>query len=119
MPKTSTYKVSLFSQGYDSKRKGGIGEDNKRGGDNKTFDKHYWQDKDCYKCGDQVHQSYHCTTVKKHKDGYDKSMKNNSSRASVKNIAKDIKKISKSFTTVKTWLQKLKEAEYNLSDSEE
>ena len=46
-------------------------------------------------------------------------MKTNAIRASVKNIAKDVKKTTKTFTTVNTQLQQLKEADSDMSDSQE
>ena len=41
------------------------------------------------------------------------------SRVSVKNLAKEVKKISRAFNTVITQLQRLKKSEYNLSESED
>ena len=84
MPKKYTSKGLSFSQGYSSKGKGGRGGDNKIDRDNKTFDKNYWRDKECYECRKQGHPTSHCTTVKKDKNDNDKSTKNNDSIASVK-----------------------------------
>ena len=60
----STSEGFSFPQVDSSKVKGGRGGDNKRGRDNKTFDKKYWKDKELYKCEKQLHPSSHCTTVK-------------------------------------------------------
>ena len=59
VPKTYASEGSSFSQVYSSKGKVG------KGGDNKNFDKNYWKDKECYKCGKQGHPESHCTTVRK------------------------------------------------------
>ena len=45
--------------------------------------------------------------------------RNTSSREIVNNLAKDVNKISRTFTTVNTKLKNLKEADYNLYDSED
>ena len=59
---------------------------------------------------------YQC---KKEKDDDDKSTKNNTRRAITKKLAKDVKKMTRSFTTSNTQLQKLKEDDSELSNSEE
>ena len=61
----------------------------------------------------------HFTKTRKYKDYDDKSTRTTSSIASMKNIAKESKNISKEFTTVNTQLKNLKESHSYLSDSED
>ena len=65
----------------------------------------------------RVHPESPCTNTKNYKDSSDKITGNTSNRASVKNLAKDVKKISRAFTPVNNQLQNLKEADPDLSDS--
>ena len=47
---------------------GGRGGCKKRGRDDKTYDKKYWKDKECYKCGEKVHLESHFKKSKKDKE---------------------------------------------------
>ena len=114
VPKTSTSKGLSFAQGDASKGKYGRGGDNKRGGYNKTLNKNYLEDKECYKCGEQVYSSSNCINFKKDKYDNDKTTKTNARRAIIKNLANDAEKMTIEFTTVNTKLQQLKEDESNL-----
>jgi hypothetical protein len=78
--------------------------------------KKYWKDKECYTCHKMGHPATHCRKKSNSNDD------DNSSAAatvnSVKKLQKDIKSIRKAFTTVNTQLEKLKEAESDISESE-
>ena len=62
---------------------------------------------------------YHCKNTGNDKYNDDKSTRSTSIRASVKKLAKNIKKISRFFTTVNTQLQKLKESDSDPYESED
>ena len=117
-PNIPASKGSLFSQGDVNKGNGGRLRCNNRSGDDKTYGKRYWRYKECYKYGEKGHPPSRCTKTKTDKDNDYKSTNTTRSRASVNKIAKDVKKISRGFTTVNTQLQHLKEADSDLSDSE-
>ena len=55
---------------------------------------------------------------KRDKYNDDKQKKTTSSRSSVNNLAMEVRKMSWDFTLVNTQLQRLKEADFDLSDSE-
>ena len=57
-----------------------------------------------YNCGDKEHPVSHCRKTKKDKYNDDKSTSSTSSRVSVEKLAKDVKKVSRLFTTVNTQL---------------
>ena len=57
--------------------------------------------------------------IKRDKDNDDKITKTTSSRESTKKLKNDTKKMSRVFNIVNTQLQRLKEAESDLSDSED
>ena len=116
VPKTSTSKGLLFAQGDASKGKFGGGRYIKRGGDNKKFDKRYWNDKECYKCGKKWHP---VSCGKNYEDDNDNITETNAIRASVKNLTKDVKKTTIAFTSLNTQLQQLKEDNSDLYDSGE
>jgi hypothetical protein len=78
--------------------------------------KKYWKDKECYKCHRMGHPATHCG--KKSNSNDDDESYAAATVNSVKNLQKDIKSIRKAFTTVNTQLEKLKEAEFNISESE-
>jgi hypothetical protein len=111
VPKTTQSKGTSFAQ------KGGRGSGNKGSGSNrnsgrgrgdgkKPFDKEYWKDKECYNCGEEGYPSSHCP-----KDDVDD---NKSQAKSVKKLTKDVKSMKKAFTQ----LQKVKEADSDISNSE-
>ena len=114
--KFSAYEGSSFSQGDVNKGNGGRGGRNKRVGDDKTYDKRYCKEKECYKCGEKLHPESHFTKTKKDKDNDEKITNSTISKSSVKNLEKDVKKMSRAFNTVNTQLQKLKDTDYDLYD---
>ena len=61
---------------------------------------------------------YHCTKTKKDEYNYNKIMNTTSTRVTVKKMVKDIRNMSNTFTMINTQLQKLKEADSNLSEYE-
>jgi hypothetical protein len=89
---------------------------NGKGHDSSTYDKKYWKDKECYKCHKMGHPATHCGKKSNFNDD------DNSSAAamvnSVKKLQKDITSMRKAFTTVNTQLEKLKEAESDIYESE-
>ena len=96
MPKSTTSEGSSFAQ-------------------KETFDKKYWKNKDCFKCGKTGHPANFCKQknpkkgkqAKANKDDDDQSV--SSSAESVRKLNKDINKMKKNFATVNTQLNKLKE----------
>ena len=112
-------KVSSFVQVDDNKGHGGRDRGNKRGGDDKTYNKKYWKDKECYKCGKKGHPESHSTKKKRDKDNDDKITKTTSSRASTKKLEKYAKKMSRAFTIVNTQLKILNGADSDPPDSED
>jgi hypothetical protein len=88
---------------------------NGKGHDSSTYDKKYWKDKECYKCHKKGHPATHCP--KKPSDNDDRSTA--SAASSVKKLKKDHKSIKKAFTKVNTQLAQLKEADSEISESEE
>ena len=118
-PKIPASEGPSFVQGDPNKGNGGRGGHNKRGGDDKIYEKKYWKDKECYKCGKEGHPESYCTKNKKDKDYDDNSTRSTSSRASKKKLSKDVNKMSRAFTTVNTQLKNTKEADSDLSDSED
>ena len=58
-------KGSLFSQGDFNKGNGGRDGRKKRGMDDKTYDRKYCKDKECYKCGEKGHLESHLKNSKK------------------------------------------------------
>jgi hypothetical protein len=98
-----------------SQRSGrGGGKGGKKIHDSRTHNKTYWKDKECYKCHKKEHPATHCP--KKLNDDDDISLA--ITAISVKKLKKDLKSMKKSFTTVNTQLEKLKEADSDISDSE-
>jgi hypothetical protein len=80
------------------------------------FYKEYWKDKTCYKCEKKGHPANKCPK-KSNTDDDEKSVA--SAASSVKNLEKYFKSMKKAFTTVNTQLEKLKEADSDLSGSED
>jgi hypothetical protein len=117
--KTVVEKVT-HSEGTSFAQKGGRGGGNQissgngKDRDSSTYDKKYWNDKECYKCHQKGHPTMHCT--KKQSDDNDRSTA--SAASSVKKLKKNINYIKKSFTTVNTQLAQLKEADSDISESE-
>jgi hypothetical protein len=117
--KTVVAKVT-HSECTSFAQKGGIGGGNRsssgsgKGRDSSTYDKKYWNGKECYKYHQKVHPATHCP--KKPSDNDDRSTA--SAASSVKKLKKDIKSIKKAFTTVNTQLAQLKDADSDISESE-
>jgi hypothetical protein len=108
------------SEGTSFAQKGGRGGGNRssigngKGRDSSTYDKKYWNDKECYKCHKKGHPATYCP--KKPRNDDDRSTASAASR--VKKLKKDLKSITKAFTTVNTQLAQLKEADSDISESE-
>ena len=69
------------------------------GGD--TFIKTFWNNKDCFNCGNKGHPSTHCTSEKKKdKDSENNSQSSQTSR--MEKMKKDLKKTKNSFATLQT-----------------
>jgi hypothetical protein len=81
-----------------------------------NFDKEYWKDKTCYKCEKKRHPANKCPKSSNNDDD-EKSV--SSAASSVKKLKKDFKSMKKAFTTVNTQLEKLNEADSDLSGSED
>jgi hypothetical protein len=94
--------------------KGGRGERSNDGAQTTPFDKKYWKDKECYKYHKKGHPATHCTN--KPKDDDEKSLE--STKSNINKLKKNFKTMKKAFTTVNTQLEKLKEADSDISDSE-
>jgi hypothetical protein len=99
-----------------SGRGGGRGGRSGNGKSHDNFDKEYWRYKTCYKREKKGHPANKCPK-KSNNDDDEKSVA--STASSVKKLKKDFKSMKKSFTTVNTQLEKLKEADYELSGSED
>ena len=89
-----------------------------------SYDKKYWKNLECYKCGKKGHPANHCRGKKQQskktdndKDDDDKSIASNAE--SVRKLSKDFKKMKKNFATVNTQLTKLAEDGENGSDLSE
>jgi hypothetical protein len=109
------------SEGTSFAQKGGRGggrsyNDNGKGHECSTYDKKYWKDKECYKCHKMGHPATHCRKKSNSNDDDDSSA--SATANSVKKLQKDCKSMRKAFTTVNTQLEKLKEAESDISESE-
>jgi hypothetical protein len=117
--KTVVAKVT-HSEGTSFAQKGRRGGGNQsisgsgKGRDSSTYDKKYWNDKECYKYHKKGHPATHCPN--KPSDDDDRSTA--SAASSVKKLKKDLKSIKKAFTTVNTQLAQLKEADSDISESE-
>jgi hypothetical protein len=117
--KTVVAKVT-HSEGNSFAQKGARGGGNRsrsgnvKGRDSSTYDKKYWNDKECYKFHKKGHPATYCP--KKPSDDDDRSTASASS--SIKKLKKDLKSIKKAFTTVNTQLAQLKEADSDISESE-
>jgi hypothetical protein len=81
-----------------------------------NFDKEYWKDKNSYKCEKKGHPANRCPK-KSNNDDDEKSVARAAS--SVKKLKKEFKSMKKAFNTVNTQLEKLKEADSDLSGSED
>jgi hypothetical protein len=117
--KTVVAKMT-HSEGTSFAQKGGRGGSNRsssgsgKGCDSRTYDKKYWNDKECYKCHNEGHPATHCPKKPSDDDGRSTA----SAASSVKKLKKDLETINKPFTTVNTQLAQLKEADSDISESE-
>ena len=100
-------------RGGGSGRGNGGGRGRGSGNTGKPFDKEYWKEKECFKCGKKGHPASHCPEG----DDDDKSRSSTSSKASIKKLSKDMTKGMKSMTKAFTQLQTTIEADSDLSDS--
>jgi hypothetical protein len=84
------------SEGSSFAQKGGKAKNKKpKGKDN--FDKEYWNDKTCFKCGKGGHPATHCPNSNDEDD-----TKSRSSQAkSVKKLEKEVKSMKKAFAQLK------------------
>jgi hypothetical protein len=112
--KVTQYEGTSFAQrsGRGGGRGGRIGNGKSRG----KFDKEHWKDKTCYKCEKKGHPANKCPK-KSNNDDDEKYVA--SAASSVKKLKKDFKSMQKAFTKVNTQLKKLKEADSDLSGSED
>jgi hypothetical protein len=102
-----------------AQRSGRGGGRSGRGGNEKNhnnFDKEYWKDKTCYKCEKKEQPVNKCP--KKSSNDNDKKYVV-STAISVNKLKNNLKSMKKAFTTVNTHLEKLKEADSDLSGSED
>jgi hypothetical protein len=99
-----------------SRRGGGRGRSSDNGKSHNNVDKEYWKDKTCYKCEKWGGAANKCPE-KSNNDNDKKSVA--STASSVKKLKKYFKSMKKAFTTVNTQLEKLKEADSDLSGSED
>jgi hypothetical protein len=77
------------------------GKQGKRGGNQKeedSYDKKFWQDKECFKCHKKVHPASHCP--KKDNDDDDNAKSSASTASSVKKLMKKVKSIKKKFSSI-------------------
>jgi hypothetical protein len=117
--KTVVAKVT-HSEGTSFAQKGGRGGSNRsssgsdKGRDSSTYDKKYWNDKECYNYHKKGHPATHFS--KKPSDDDDRSTASAASR--VNKLKKDFKSIKKAFTMVNTQLAQLKAADSDISESE-
>jgi hypothetical protein len=117
--KTAVAKVTQ-SEGTSfaqrSGRGGGRGGRSGNGKSHDNFDKEYWKYRTCYKCEKKGHPANKCP---KKSNNDDDEIFLASAASSVKKLKKDFKSMKKAFTTVNTQLEKLKEADSDLSGSED
>jgi hypothetical protein len=110
----------IYSEGTSFAQKSGQGGGNRGSNgnvkvhDSSTYDKKYWTDKECYKCLKKGHPATHCP--KKPREDDERSTA--STAISIKKLKKDLKSIKKYFTTINAQLAQLKEATYDISESE-
>jgi hypothetical protein len=114
IPKMTQSEGTSFAQ-KGSRGGGRINNGNGKGHDSSTYGKMYWKDKECYKCQKMGHSATHCSKNSNSND--DDGSSAAAAVNSVKKLQKDIKYMRKAFTTVNTQLEKLKEAESDISES--
>jgi hypothetical protein len=116
--KTAVARVTQYEGISFAQRRGRGGGRGGKSGNGKihdNFDKEYWKDTTCYKC-ENMGNPANKFPKKSNNDDAEKSVA--SAASSVNKLKKDFKSMKKAFTTVNTQLEKLKEADSNLSGSE-
>jgi hypothetical protein len=93
------------SEGTSFAQRGGNGNNKKK----VPSDKAYWKGKTCFKCNGKDHLASHCTKAEKTDKApqADKDDDAASTASSVNKLKKEIKKMSKAFTTVSSKLEQL------------
>jgi hypothetical protein len=95
----------------------------KGGDDESSYDKGYWRNKECYKCGKKGHPSSHCKSNKesdkKDKDDSSKSSSSSkSNKSSLDKLKKEFKKTKKTFATMQSQIEEIAN-DSDLSESSE
>jgi hypothetical protein len=116
VPKVTQSEGTYFAQ-KGSRGSGRSYNGNGKGHESSTYDKKYWKDKECYKCHKMGHPATNCG--KKSDTNEDDDSSAAATVNSAKKLQKDIKSMRKAFTTVNTQLEKLKEVESDISESED
>ena len=79
------------------------------------FDKKYWKDKECYKCGDKGHPASHCKTKlysnrkKKKNEKSSKVYIKSSTHIMVGKMNKDLQNTKRSFTAMECIIKNIEE----------
>jgi hypothetical protein len=115
VPKVTQSEGTSFAQRSGS-GSGRSYNGNGKGHESSTYNKKYWKDKECYKFHKMGHPATHC--VKKSNSNEDDDSSAAATVNSFKKLQKDNNSMRKAFTTVNTQLEKLKEAESDISESE-
>jgi hypothetical protein len=115
VPKVKQSEGTSFAQ-RSGRGSGRSYNGNGKGHESSTYDKKYWKDKECYKCHKMGHPATHYG--KKSNSNEDDDSSAAATVNSVKKLQKDFKSMRKAFTMVNTKLEKLKEAESEISESE-
>jgi hypothetical protein len=115
VPKVTQSEGTSFAQ-RSSRGSGRSHNGNGKGHESSTYDKKYWKYKECYKCHKMGHPATHCGKKSNSNEDYDSSA--SATVNIIKKLQKYIKSMRKAFTTVNTQLEKLKEAESDISESE-
>jgi hypothetical protein len=114
IPKVTQSEGTSFAQ-KGGRGSGQIYNGNGKGQVSSTYDKKYWKDKEHCKCHKMGHPATHCgNKSNSNSDDYSSAA---ATVNSVEKLQKDIKSMRKGFTTVSTQLEKLKEAESDISES--
>ena len=106
--KTAQSEGTAFVQRSGTGGKAGAGN----GKEKEDYDKKYWANKDCFKCGEKGHPASHCPKKTTTEDD-EKSLA--STQSSVKKLTKELKSMKKAFSQVNTQLAQLQEEASDLS----
>jgi hypothetical protein len=96
-------------------RGGGRGGRSGNGKSKKKINKEYWKDETCYKCEKKGHPANKCPKKSTNDDDEKYMASAASSFKKLKKLKKDFKYMKKAFITVNTQLEKLKEANSDIS----